>query len=224
MKKILFIFLYLIIFSLPIYSEPRITDSFYAGITEGQTVFYSYCNDKWYYVKPKQKQKCIGEFTKYLSDTLEDYTIFKEPNRFEMIQSESNYEFIYKNKMISYHYYELKFYQISYNKDLKQFVEIPLSNSLKNEIFKGIEIIYISDFNKNNELILHKMPLSKKTYLLLNDTEKYFYKYSLETPNIDKFVKTMFTVRYPDTIEFSYYIEKKREFPTYKIIIKNIIF
>lgn len=209
---------------MPIYSEPRVEDSFYAGISEGQTVFYSYCSDKWFYVRPNQRKKCIGEFTRYLSDTQENYTIFKDSHKNIIIPSESNYDFIYKGKMITYHYYELKFYQIIYSKQLKQFIEIPLSSNLKNEIFRGIKIIYISDFNKNREITLRKMPLIKKTYLLLNDTDNYFYKYSLKYENIDKFVKTMFIVKYPDIIEFSHDIEDQKEFPKYKIIIKNRIF
>lgn len=224
MKKGLFVFLYLIIFNLPMYSEPRVEDSFYAGISEGQTVFYSYCSDKWSYVRPNQRKKCIGEFTRYLSDTKENYTLFKEPNKYGIIPSNSNYEFIYKDKMITYHFYELKFYQIVYSKDLKRFIEIPLISELKNQIFKDINIIYISDFNTNRVITLHKMPLTKKTYLLLNDTDKYFYKYSLKNANTDKFIKTMFIVKYPEEIDFSYHIEGKREFPTYRIIIKNRIF
>ena len=224
MKKILFVFLYLIFFNLPIYSEPRVEDSFYAGISEGQTVFYSYCSDKWFYVRPNQRKKCIGEFTRYLSDTQENYTIFKDSHKNIIIPSESNYDFIYKGKMITYHFYELKFYQIIYSKDLKRFVEIPLSKDLKNQIFKDINIIYISDFNKNREITLYKMPIVKKTYLLLNDTDKYVSKYSLKNANTDKFIKTLFIVKYPAKIDFSYYIKNKWEFPTYKIIIKNRIF
>ena len=224
MKKLLFIFICLIFINLTTYSEPRIVDSFYAGISAGQDIFYSYCSDKWSFVKPNQRKKCFVQFTKYLSDMQEGYAIFRDLNKIISIPSDSNYEFIYKNKLITYHYYELKFYQIIYSKQLKQFIEIPLSSNLKNEIFRGIKIIYISDFNKNREITLRKMPLIKKTYLLLNDTDNYFYKYSLKYENIDKFVKTMFIVKYPDIIEFSHDIEDQKEFPKYKIIIKNRIF
>lgn len=199
----------------------KVADEVYAGVSDGQMIYYSYCSDKWYYQRPNQKKKCILEVTRRVSEGSGSYSEYVSPMGEVYTPAGSNYEFLYKGKLITYHIFDVKFYQIVYNNRNKQFIETPLEEDLIKEIFRHPKLIYISQFNENNETTLRKRPLKKQRYLLLNDTDKYFYRYSLETSNKDNVIKTLFFIRKRSDIDFAHFQEDDEEFPMYKIHIKN---
>ncbi|RAI11935.1 MAG: hypothetical protein DKM23_04100 [Candidatus Melainabacteria bacterium] len=202
-------------------ANAKVLDEVYSGVSDGQMIYYSFCSDKWYYQRPDQKKKCILEVTRRVSEGSGSYSEYVSPMYDVYTPAGSNYEFLYKGRLITYHIFDVKFYEIVYNHRNKQFIEVPLEENFIKEIFKHPKIIYISQFNDNHELTVRKRPFKKQRYLLLNDTDKYFYRYTLETPNKSNVIKNLFFVKKRSDIDFAHFMEDVEEFPMYKIHIKN---
>ena len=202
-------------------ANAKVLDEVYSGVSDGQMIYYSFCSDKWYYQRPDQKKKCILEVTRTVSEGSGSYSEYVSPMYDVYTPAGSNYEFLYKGRLITYHIFDVKFYEIVYNHRNKQFIEVPLEENFIKEIFKHPKIIYISQFNDNHELTVRKRPFKKQRYLLLNDTDKYFYRYTLETPNKSNVIKNLFFVKKRSDIDFAHFMEDVEEFPMYKIHIKN---
>ena len=202
-------------------ANAKVLDEVYSGVSDGQMIYYSFCSDKWYYQRPDQKKKCILEVTRRVSEGSESYSEYVSPMYDVYTPAGSNYEFLYKGRLITYHIFDVKFYEIVYNHRNKQFIEVPLEENFIKEIFKHPKIIYITQFNDNHELTVRKRPFKKQRYLLLNDTDKYFYRYTLETPNKSNVIKNLFFAKKRSDIDFAHFMEDVEEFPMYKIHIKN---
>lgn len=200
--------------------QAKPTDEVYGGVSDGQTIYYSFVSGKWSYQKPKHFQKKVLEVTRYVVSD-EKYSEYVSQKGQVYSPAGSNYEFLYKGKLITYHFYDAKFYEIIYHKQNKNFIEIPIYEKEIKKILGNPKIIHISDFDKENKVIVKKMPLKRQWYLLLNDTDKYFYRYSLDTANKDDTIKTLFYVKNPTTLIYSHYVLDRDEFPPYKIRVKN---
>lgn len=218
-KSIVVLLAFILLIAIPASAE--VLDEVYSGVSDGQMIYYSFCSDKWYYQRPEQKKKCILEVTRRVSEGSGSYSEYVSPMYDVYTPAGSNYEFLYKGRLITYHIFDVKFYEIVYNHRNKQFIEVPLEEKLIKEIFKNPKIIHVSEFNQNHELTVRKRPFKKQRYLLLNDTDKYFYRYTLETPNKSNVVKTLFFAKKRCDIEFAHFMEDVDDFPMYKIHIKN---
>lgn len=203
----------------PAFAAKPVTE-IYGGVSDGQLIFYSFKTNKWYYQKPKQRPKKILEVVR--REVSEDeYSDYVSPKGHVYSPAGSNYEFLYRGRLITYHYYDDKFFEIIYYKPNKDFIEIPLEEKEIKKITGKPKIIHISDFNDEHKIVVRKLPLKRQTYLLLNDTDKYFYRYFLSTSQKDSNIKTLFYVKKPSTIMFSHYVQGREEFPPYEIKIKN---
>lgn len=189
----------------------------YGGVGEGQTIFYSFKTNKWYYEKPKHKEKKILPISRQID--VEGYSEYTSEDGKIYCPDGSNYEFLYKGRLITYHINELKFFEIIYNKQNKSFLEQPLDEKEIKKIMGHPKIIYISDFNVENKLTIAKIPFKNQSYLILNDTDKYFYDYSINAPQKDRTIKTLFKVKKPCVLKFEHSVSDKTEFPPYQIKI-----
>ncbi len=121
----------------------------------------------------------------------------------------SNFEFIKDGKLIGVDNAGLKYYEITYDEKNKKFVEIPLCEKSLQKLFPKAEIIKISQF-KNNEITVKKQLFKDKKILLLNDTDKYFNKYSYSPKNVQKTdIKGLIKISHLGKIKFSLYGDKK---------------
>lgn len=220
LKNILTLFTVLTLFAF-VPASAKVIDEVYSGVSDGQMIYYSFCSDKWYYQRPDQKKKCILEVTRRVSEGSGSYSEYVSPMYDVYTPAGSNYEFLYKGHLITYHIFDVKFYEIVYNHRNKQFIEVPLEENFIKEIFKHPKIIYISQFNDNHELTVRKRPFKKQRYLLLNDTDKYFYRYTLETANKSNVIKNLFFAKHREDIDFAHFMDDVDEFPMYKIHVKN---
>lgn len=211
--------IFFIFFALPTFAKP--IDEVYGGVSDGQLIFYSFKSKKWYYQRPNHKASKILEVTRRLTPSVEKYSEYVSPMGQIYAPAGSNYEFLYDGRLITYHIYDLKFYEIIYNKKNKAFIEIPLREKEIKKIMGNPKIIRISDFDKDNKITVSKLPLKNQWYLILNDTNKYFYRYLVGTDEKDDTIVTLFRVKKPTTIMYAHYIEDIDEFPPYKIRIKN---
>lgn len=210
----------LILFLMPSASA-RPVNEVYGGVSDGQLIYYSFKSNKWYYQRPKHRPSRVLEVTRRITPGLEEYSEYVSPMGQVYTPAGSNYEFLYKGRLITYHIYDLKFFEIVYNKRNKAFIEVPLEEKEIKKLMGNPKIIKISDFDNENRIVVKKLPLKNQWYLILNDTDKYFYRYIVVTNEKDDTIVTLFRVKRPTTIIYSHYVVDRDEFPPYKIRVKN---
>ncbi len=142
-----------------------------------------------------------------------NYSIYTYNNNETMLGSD--YEFLFNGRLIACHNAALKLFEVIYNG--KNFEEKQLTDAQIQEIFPDAEIIKISQFNQDKKLTVKKHFLEKKNFLLLNDTDKYFHKYSFHPQSV-KFtpVAGLFKASSIGKITFSHFGTDK-----YTIYVKN---
>ena len=219
MYKYICTFIVIIFLSLPSFARP--VNEVYGGVSDGQMIYYSYKTNKWYYQRPNQKSKHILDVVRYQIHTPEAYSEYSSLKGHVYAPAGSNYEFIYKGRLITYHIFDDKFFEIIYHKENKIFIEIPLEEKDIKRIMGNPKIIHISDFDKDNKVTVNKIPLKRQSFLIINDTDKYFYRYSINTSEKDRTIRTLFSVKKPTTLIYSHYVSDRDEFPPYKIRVKN---
>ena len=141
-----------------------------------------------------------------------NYSIYSYNNNEVMLGSD--YEFLYNGRLISCHNADLKFFELVYNG--KFFEEKELTEGQVKEIFPDAEILLISHFI-DNKITVRKPAFEKKDFLLLNDTDKYFYKYSFKPQSVKYSpVAGLFKASSIGKITFSHFGQDK-----YTIYVKN---
>ena len=131
----------------------------------------------------------------------------------------TNIEFLNNGKFIGINSHDLKF--IEYIYDDGKITSRNLDKDEVQNLYPDYTIIKISDF-KDNKITLYKQFLQKKKFLLFNDTDKSFYKYSYKPERVNpSYIKTFITVSYPVKIIFSHYGEDTPESPALTIYIKD---
>lgn len=159
-------------------------------------------------------------FTKSISSGSGSYSEYTAKN-WPVIMMPTQYEFIFEGRLIGYSTAELKFYELLMINDNFEAKELPLPHV--QEIFKGLEIIPVSSAT-NNELTIKKLPWQTKSFLILNDTTEYFYRYDFETAvKFDEPFKTLITVDKFETIIFSHFGSRESLFPILKIAVRSKI-
>jgi len=163
-------------------------------------------------ITPKKPIKKVADptkiiLTKQTASGSNSYTVFISDKNKPVLPLKSNHEFIEKGQLIAVDNHNLKYYKIIY-KDGK-FKDIALTEEELHEIFPNIEIIKISEF-KNDKYTTTKDFFSIKTILLLNDTDRSFYKYSYKPPRVQvSEVKGLIRTPKYDKIIFSHYGDKE---------------
>jgi len=198
--------------------QARPINDVYGGIGEGQTIYYSFLSNKWSYQKPKHRENKILAVTREVD--CEGYSEYASDNDQVYYPAGSNYEFLHNGRLITYHINELKLFEIIYNKKNKAFLELPLDVKEIKKIMGNPKIIYISNFNQENKIEVRKMPFLSQKYLILNDTDKYFYNYNLDAPHKDGTIKTLFKADKYCVLYYSHDTADEMEFPIYEIKIK----
>lgn len=141
-----------------------------------------------------------------------NYSIYSYNNNEVMLGS--NYEFLFNGRLISCHNADLKIFEVVYNG--KIFVEKELTEGQIKEIFPDAEILLISHF-VDKKITVRKPAFEKKDFLLLNDTDEYFYKYSFHPQSVKYSpVAGLFKASSIGKITFSHFGQDK-----YTIYVKN---
>lgn len=140
------------------------------------------------------------------------YSIYSYNNNEVMLGS--NYEFLFNGRLISCHNADLKIFEVVYNG--KIFVEKELTQGQIKEIFPDAEILLISHF-VDKKITVRKPAFEKKDFLLLNDTDEYFHKYSFHPQSVKYSpVAGLFKASSIGKITFSHFGQDK-----YTIYVKN---
>ncbi len=128
-------------------------------------------------------------------------------------------EFYDGNKLLGYNQHELKFYELGFNDN--KITRRELSADEVQKLFPDVKIVKVSQF-KNNKITLKKPVGKTKTFLILNDTDRDFYKYNYENHgNGTELIKSIVEVSSPKKIVFSHFGSREEDFPILTINIKN---
>ena len=120
----------------------------------------------------------------------------------------SNFEFIKDGKLIGVDNAGLKYYELKYNTKTKKFVETPLCEKELQKLFPNTKIVKISEFT-NNEYTVRKPFFKDKKILLVNDTAKYFHKYTYKPSKVQPTdIKGLIKVYRMGNVKFSLYGDK----------------
>lgn len=159
---------------------------------------------------------CI-EFTKHItkgSGGFSEYELNKK-----LYDTDTTYEFLYNSHLIGYNAHKLKFYNMEFENN--KFKNNELSDIQLQEIFPNVEIVKVSQF-QDNKITLNKPWGKSKTFLLINDTEKDFYKYQFEHyKKQDELIHGLFEADKAGYLIYSHFGSRDKMFPVLKIRIRN---
>lgn len=126
----------------------------------------------------------------------------------------SNYEFLYEGRLIGYNTANLKFFEARYEDGTFNAVE--LSAAQIGDLFPGLELLKISEA-KDGVLTVKRRPGQVKSFLLVNDTDRDFHRYSFENRKAAEPFKSLLTVDSFDEIVFSHFGSRDELFPILRI-------
>ena len=145
-------------------------------------------------------------FTKKTSAGSGSYSKYYYDKKAPALLLNSNYEFIQDGRLIAVDNANLKYYELIYYDG--QFREVPLSDSQLKIIFDNAQIVNISEF-EDDKFTTTKSLFGIKKILLVNDTDRSFYKYSYKPPKVQQTdVKGFITTPKCAKIIFSHYGDK----------------
>ena len=134
----------------------------------------------------------------------------------------TTYEFLYNGDLIGYNAHTLKFYKLVFNG--KTITSEILTVPQIQEIFPDVQIVNVSQF-KNNKITLTKPWFQNKTYLIVNDTERDFYKYQFEKLGGYELIRGILNVsKYqvlPEKFVFSHFGARDKDTPPLYITVVN---
>ena len=158
-------------------------------------------------------------FTKHASLSSGGYSEYKLNG--VVYDTDSTYEFLCQGRMFGYNAHTLKLFELTFNG--KAFKQRELTDEEIQYFFPDIEIIKVSQFDVNNEFVIELPLFHKAELMIINDTDREFYKYQFEYfKNKNKTFNNIFEVRMPRTLVFSHFKSRDELFPVLKIKVKPI--
>lgn len=214
MKKTLFLILSLLLFcsfSYAYTADPGVMNA----IKDNQIVDYNPATQMW--------SRNLGlkdyVFTKHISVGTGSYSeYFLGDKQFD---TNTTYEFLYNGKLIGYSGHLLKFFDLTF--DGSNFKAVELTKDQVQTLFPDVKIIMVSEF-ENNEITIESPIFRKRAYMILNDTDRDFYKYQFEYYKTENsYFKGIFETRFPRVFVYSHFKSRDEMFPILKINVKPIL-
>lgn len=167
----------------------------------------------------KTNKKTKDYYIKKVSAGTSNFSEFYSPEGEFLFSTGCQYEFIYNGSLIGYSNSDLKFYEFTIKDNLLEQRE--LTEDEVQNLFKNFKIIKISDFSKStNSLKINK---GKGKFILLNDTDRYFYHYSFTSDNA-KFaiypLKGFLDISKKGMIQFSHFGDNTKENPWFILLVR----
>ena len=155
-------------------------------------------------------------FTKHVTHGTGGYSEYKYNNN--VYDVDSTYEFLYGGRLLGYNAHTLKFFELTF--DGEKFDHRDLTKEDVQYLFQDVEILPLSQF-KDNEISVELPIFRKRTFMLLNDTDGYFYKYQFEHMKRKRTAfNNIFEVKYPRVLIYSHFKSRDEMFPILKINVK----
>lgn len=191
-------------------------------IYHNEKVLYDLDNNLWgeSVVKPEKKKAEIDDLdsvdeeeesvvanyiilTKKTTSNVNRNTVLTHDGKEVAVVLNSTYEVLKDGKLIAIDNNNLKYYQVIYSDG--KFVQIPLTDEQLQKLFPKAEIVKISQF-KDDTYITSRGFFETKTLLLVNDTDRSFFKYSYKHPRVQVCdVRGLVKSNKYETIKFSHY-------------------
>lgn len=132
----------------------------------------------------------------------------------------STYEYLYNGRLIGYNEHTLQFTEVIY-RDGKFVTEILTPQQVR-QLFPGLEVITVSSA-ANGVITVKKPVFGAKTFLLVNDTDNFYYRYSFNGSCFESnpVFKSMLTVEHSGFIVFSHYGSRDPMFPILTINVED---
>jgi len=155
-------------------------------------------------------------FSKHMTTGSGGYSEYKTKDNF--YDTDSTYEFLYGGKLYGYNGHTLKFFELLF--DGEKFEHRDLTKEEVQFLFPSVKILLVSEF-ENNELTV-KLPIfRKKDFMLLNDTDREFYKYQFEYYKGRRTAfNNIFETAMPRVLIYSHFKSRDEMFPILKINLK----
>lgn len=150
------------------------------GIYDSQQVVYKKTSQTWDTGGMSEDRIVLTKKTSSGSVSYSQYYYDNGKLAFEPV---SNFEFIKDGMLVAVNNSSLKYSKIVY--DHSKFKSEPLTCEELKKAFPDAEIIKISQFD-NGKYTVKKRWFVPKTLLLINDTDKDFYKYSYKPSSVQK--------------------------------------
>ena len=237
MKKIILLIIALLTINCAYADHPadyRLNDMTSNIVDEGQQIGYKKETKKW----SRDLSDADLIFTKHWTSGSGGYSVYTWENPPEQLhevmsasekelygdkkpefETDTNFEFLCHKRLIGCNIHKLQFYRLHF--DGTQFIRQPISDEKVRAHFPGAEIIKVSQF-KDNEITVYKPFFAKKTYILINDTDREFYKYFFENyVGENNFFRNVFEIRLPRTLVYSHFKSKDPSTPPLIIHIKG---
>ena len=214
MKKILLV---LSLMFFPNYAQAyEYPESITGYLDVNQKVTYSNSTKTW----SRLPQNNAITFTKHMTVGTGSFSEFLNQKKY--YNTNTTMEFFDGNKLIGYNQHLLKFFELGF--DGNKITHRELSVPEIQKLFPDTEIVKVSDF-KNDKITLKKPFRKTKTFLLINDTNRDFYKYSYEKHgNGTELIKSILEVKKPKKIVFSHFGSRDELFPILTIRVRNSFF
>ena len=154
------------------------------------------------------------QLTKQLIEGASNYTQFFYNDGSLAATLNTDYEFIRDGRLYGINNNELKFYEIIYNGEY--FEEVEIDASEVQNLFPDTELIRLSQIDSDNKMWLNKPLFKKKDFLFINDSDKSYYKL---TPRVKKLqqseIKGLITIPYYGMFTLDHYGEYKGKIRIY---------
>lgn len=169
------------------------------AVTENAQVVFSPTSGKW---NDGSMADDRIVFTKHISPGSGSYSEYVSPR--QKLYLSSTYEFLIDGRLIGYSEHDLKFYEVRYQNGV--FVEKKLNPQEVRALFPGLDVILLSSADNQNTIQIKKKWFGPQTFLLLNDTDTFYYKYSFEKfKNAATPFKSAISIAEPIQLVFSHY-------------------
>ncbi len=158
-------------------------------------------------------------FTKHISIGSGSYTYFTNGDK--EYELNSTYEFLYYGRLYAYSAHLLKFFELGF--DGEGFTTRELSKEEVQNMFPDVKILPVSEFDENNEITVPLPAFRKRAFMILNDTDKDFYKYQFEYYRPEnKLFNNIFEIRMPRIMVMSHFKSRDVLFPILRVIVKPV--
>ncbi len=131
----------------------------------------------------------------------------------------TTYEFLSDGRLYGYNAHQLKFFELGF--DGSGITGRELTKEEVQNFFPDAKIIMVSEF-KDNEIEVDLPIFHKKAFMILNDTDRDFYKYQFEYYKRRSLFNNIFEVNFPRILIYSHFKSRDELFPILRIKVKPL--
>lgn len=199
MKKI-----FITLFVLFINNFVLANENIHNAVYNDTQVFYSSEKETWSFIKSDENDLV---FKKTLIEGDGAYSIYNKEDSSIAFVLTTDFELINNGKLIAVDNNLLKYYKLIYKEGFIETIELT-EEEIKN-LFPNAEIYKISNIDSDNKMWIHKPIFKKKTFILVNDTDRFFHRITCKSKNTqDPEIKGLFTISRYGIIRFTHFGER----------------